>query len=58
MKSIRWVDMIDPVYTLAGLMDINEGADIMSIHIGRDRLSITYIEGNAMKWQEASYELD
>ena len=43
MEKIRWIDMIDPVYTLARLVGLEpEKIDIESIIIMSQRLIIRY----------------
>jgi hypothetical protein len=45
--KIRWIDMIDPVYTLALLAGVDpEVNDITSISIQDQRLIVRYVDPN------------
>ena len=58
MDSIRWIDMVDPVYTLARLVDIDpDEVQITGISIMMNRLIIYYEENGNKKYVSKPYDL-
>jgi uncharacterized protein YccT (UPF0319 family) len=47
---IRWIDMVDPVYTLCQLVGVDpDENDIRSINIANDRLTIWYNDADGIR---------
>jgi hypothetical protein len=56
MDSIRWIDMIDPVYTLVRLVGLDpEKIEIDSISIMDHRLIVRYIENGSQHFVSLPY---
>lgn len=48
-QMIKWIDMIDPVYTLVRMCDLDpESITITSIFIGEHMLIIRYLDENGV----------
>ena len=56
--SVRWVDMVDPVYTLARLVDIDpDEVKIAGIAIMMNRLIVYYEENGNQRYVSKPYDL-
>lgn len=58
MDTVRWIDMIDPVYTLVRLVGLDpESVDLEGISIMDNRLIIRYVDNGAHRFVSIPYEV-
>lgn len=58
MDSIRWIDMIDPVYTLIRLAGLDpEDIDLEGVSILDNRLIIRYTDNGISRFVSVPYSL-